>query len=691
MINDEDDYPSAKALSPEMGYTQVYAVKDHNLDDKDCDGNSYEVLFRCGNWCYKGQIQFNDIEVTTSEIPVIIPVLQKQQGSLRYFCHAEKIPYHSEFYMPFEWLSESVEFFATEMQSESVTDELVKMSKMFNWIDNDDDSTYFEMQLGDLPDYMLEMKMIACKTYTRGLIIISVYSEGKLFFVVQSGEGDQALLDVRFPDVSQHGQGVQLAIYQDHTVSYRKLTLWHSMGRSTSRVVKMPKLKSVDVSSSEYQQTYCIMKSSWDDKSPKLSVHHDCLFRFGSWCYSGRVQLTSVLNLEDIPLIIPALRMQQSRLDFLCETREVPTTSPFSGALKVVSETGARIMAQLEVSEEILASTIDSLSATNQAEAKDLEKWVEGDANETFFEFSVEMDSILKKDLKNIEMIASKTYHASGVITVSIYFQNSIYVCVQDAGNENPLLDSKFPNISNKGRGFQIQCFSEKESPEHWPQLRRVQMWQNSDVMLEKAGVSVDHMADAKSAGNEKSGGQGQQEIHMREGDGWAEVRRSNETTSEAKSGHKSEREESPERETPSNSTATAASQESTMARRGSKDVEPEVSERLEGLTIEEKHGASPAHTEDIENSHNENLRDNNNSQVLRAESKTGDSPVKARITLDDFSKNSSPSMGRIARPHHLPKMQGLNDGLSKRMESIKNSMQAEVSLRPYPSLSVSL
>lgn len=688
MINDEDDYPSAKALSPEMGYTQVYAVKDHNMDDKDCDGNSYEVLFRCGNWCYKGQIQFNDIEVTTSEIPVIIPVLQKQQGSLRYFCHAEKIPYHSEFYMPFEWLSESVEFFATEMQSDSVTDELVKMSKMFNWIDNDSDTTYFEMQLGDLPDYMLDMRMIAAKTYTRGLIIISVYSEGKLFFVVQSGEGDQALLDVRFPDVSQHGQGVHLATYQDHTVSYRKLTLWHSMGRSTNRVVKMPKLKSVDVSSSEYQQTYCIMKSSWDDKSPKLSVHHDVLFRFGSWCYSGRVQLTSVLNLEDIPLIIPALRMQQSRLDFLCETREVPTTSPFAGALRVVSETGVRIMAQLEVSEEILASTIDSLSATNQAEAKDLEKWVEGDASETFFEFSVEMDSILKKDLKNIEMIASKTYHASGVITISIYFQNSIYVCVQDAGNENPLLDSKFPNISNKGRGFQIQTFSEKESPEHWPQLRRVQMWQNSNVMAEKGGigVSVDHTADAKSAGIEKYGQHGQQEIHMREGDGWAEVRRSNETISEAKSGGaaKGEREESPERETPSVNAAATTSGESAMVRRGSKDLEPEVSERLDDLTIEEKHSTSPMRTDDIENNHNENLSNN------KAESKDA-SPAKARITLDDFSKNTSPSMGRVARPHHLPKMQGLNDGLSKRMESIKNSMQSEVSLLPYQLLSLLL
>ena len=54
--------------------------------------------------------------------------------------------------------------------------------------------------------------MIASKTYTRGLIIICVYSERTLYFVVQSGEGDQALLDVRFPDVSKHGEGMQVSL-----------------------------------------------------------------------------------------------------------------------------------------------------------------------------------------------------------------------------------------------------------------------------------------------------------------------------------------------------------------------------------------------------------------------------------------------------------------------------------------------
>ena len=48
------------------------------------------------------------------------------------------------------------------------------------------------------------------------------------------GEGDQPLLDVKFPDVSQPGQGVHLANYEPWT-SYVKLTLWHSLASVRQR------------------------------------------------------------------------------------------------------------------------------------------------------------------------------------------------------------------------------------------------------------------------------------------------------------------------------------------------------------------------------------------------------------------------------------------------------------------------
>ncbi len=140
----------------------------------------------------------------------------------------------------------------------------------------------------------------------------------------------------------------------------------------------LPKLKVLNVSNKSYQQTYCIMKSSWD-AGGVLSVHHDVLFRFGSWCYSGRVQLTSALELTDIPLIIPALRMQQSRLDFLCDTSNVPTTSPFAGALGYVARTAALIEHQIQCSEVLLEEIISETRRSNPKEATEIEKWLEGD------------------------------------------------------------------------------------------------------------------------------------------------------------------------------------------------------------------------------------------------------------------------------------------------------------------------
>ena len=60
-----------------------------------------------------------------------------------------------------------------------------------------------------------------------------------------------------------------------------------------------------------------------------------------------------------------------------------------------------------------------------------------------------------------MELVATKSYHASGIITVTIIFEHTIYVCVLDGSNENPLLDSRFPDISGKGRVYQIKAYTD--------------------------------------------------------------------------------------------------------------------------------------------------------------------------------------------------------------------------------------
>jgi hypothetical protein len=152
-----------------------------------------------------------------------------------------------------------------------------------------------------------------------------VYFEGIFYVTIADGMGDQPLLDVRFPDVSRHGEGVTLMSYMDNDISARwqKLTLWQSLAGDVklSTLFAPRQKKTKDLGSDCYVQSYVVMKAGsdtgLDPNSPAsptgANTFRTALFRFGSWCYSGRVQLTPTLNLSDLPHVIPALRMQQSR------------------------------------------------------------------------------------------------------------------------------------------------------------------------------------------------------------------------------------------------------------------------------------------------------------------------------------------------------------------------------------------
>jgi hypothetical protein len=49
-------------------------------------------------------------------------------------------------------------------------------------------------------------------------------------------------------------------------------------------------------------------------------------------------------------------------------------------------------------------------------------------------------------------------------------------VSVLETNGENPLLDSRFPDISGKGRGYQLTACN--TGIDGWPSLRKVSIWQ---------------------------------------------------------------------------------------------------------------------------------------------------------------------------------------------------------------------
>lgn len=66
------------------------------------------------------------------------------------------------------------------------------------------------------------------------------------------------------------------------------------------------------------------------------------------------------------------------------------------------------------------------------------------------------------------------------------FVQNTVYVTIGDASKENPLLDSRFPDVSGKGRGYQVQAYP--QGSDVWPALRKVSVWQTVGA-LEKVSV----------------------------------------------------------------------------------------------------------------------------------------------------------------------------------------------------------
>uniref|UniRef100_A0A6U1P8Q3 Uncharacterized protein n=1 Tax=Fibrocapsa japonica TaxID=94617 RepID=A0A6U1P8Q3_9STRA len=478
-----------------------------------------KVFFRCGNWCYAGQLSFGVDEVGLSDLPRVIPLLQRQQSKLSYYCTASSVPPQSEFHQALHhhWGAET--FVADQLASDETMAELAKWGKIYTWINDDAASTYFELESA-LPRgaSLQDVSLIASKTYSRGLVLIGIYHENSFYFVLQAGEGDQPLLDVRFPDVSRHGQGLTVGNYPQPEFNYRKLTLWHAVTLGMPALVPQIRDKQLtNLSSDNYLQTYVVMRpsalgltSSAGSTSVPGNTSHAALFRFGSWCYSGHVQLTPVLSLKDIPHVIPALRMQQGRLEFLCDVTKMPSRSPFAAPMKRLLDLTPIIEEEVMASEDTLSHLLERMESMGLGPS--VSSWLNSDSSSSFFEFQVSPYSDDDEVFKDVEVIASKCYHAQGVIMITVYYQRTIYVVVQEGTNEQPLLDSRFPDVSSRGRGYQVKSYD--SGRDGWEQLRKVSIWQTQASLQaeiqqreQQAKEQFKSDADAKASNMIEGGG----------------------------------------------------------------------------------------------------------------------------------------------------------------------------------------
>ncbi|KAH9109072.1 hypothetical protein AeMF1_015813 [Aphanomyces euteiches] len=459
--DDEDaapDAPSPDVIALRDGYNQTYIIQSSKT-------HLHDVLFRCGNWCYTGKVDLGDSEITLGDLPLVIPALQKQQGSLQFLCEWKQIPSTSPYAVPLETLYDAFDFIGAELGSRAIEMKLMKAAQENSWVDDDspDGKNFFELETGGF-DCFDGIDLVASKTFVRGLILLVIFYQRSFYVVLHEGDGEQPLLDVRFPDLSQHLQGVHLRHYQENFMNMKKLVLWQSM--PADLVAKSPpktfQMQVKDVSGVGYNQTFLIQRTRPLEGHPESKLR-EVLFRFGSWCYNGHVDLGPKLELSDIPIVIPMLRRQQSALTFMCEVTKMPATSLFTATMEFIASIIPAVQQELAASEEVLAH----MARKGQ---DDIGRWLDDSSTECFFELTIEPTPVLK----HVEAIACKAYTGPLVLIV-LYYDNAFYVHIEDGKDEQPLLDTRFPDVTCQKHGFQVKTY--RNGVAGFPLLRKLTLW----------------------------------------------------------------------------------------------------------------------------------------------------------------------------------------------------------------------
>ena len=191
-------------------YTQIYVIL-RAIGSQRGQSTQREVLFRYGNWCYSGHIELGSTRLNKEDLPTVVPILQLQQGNLKYMCPAKEVPRGSRFLMPLIKTTE-----VSQALGDSITgaiEELAALAranaKEYGWVGEDNNNLYFELQT-DGRHQGEDIEMIASKTVVRGVQMVIIYFAGSYYCQVSDAAGDHSLLNTRFPDVSCQSRGYQI-------------------------------------------------------------------------------------------------------------------------------------------------------------------------------------------------------------------------------------------------------------------------------------------------------------------------------------------------------------------------------------------------------------------------------------------------------------------------------------------------
>lgn len=304
--------------------------------------------------------------------------------------------------------------------------------------------------------------MIFAKTFRNDVLLNMVYYRGTWYVTLAAADAEQTLVDSKFPPIFGKGKSVSLRAY-DHP-DFAKVSVWEAT-EGVPVIAPITNAASTrDLQGVGYTQVYAVAK-------PRAlaagSTRRECLFRFGNWCYAGAVDFgVDALNLGDVPDVLPVLQRQQGSLAYMCEIAKFPAEHPFAKPLAAYK------------------SAVDFMTVEMVSAQEDLEKlasqaataWVDEDSAASFFEMAFEH----APELADMEVIASKTYTAVGIVLHCVWFGGSMFCVLASASEDQPLLDVAFPDVTAKCRGVQVRSYGADAAAEFedCPHPRRLTVWE---------------------------------------------------------------------------------------------------------------------------------------------------------------------------------------------------------------------
>ncbi len=473
----------------EEGYHQSYIVRRPS-----CHSTRRNVFVRCGNWCYDGEVDLGQMSLALSDIPMAIPILQAQQSSLRYVNEFGRLRKRNPCRRALMHLSYAAAFIEEHASSPASIKVLEQMECLSfhnqghsfdsgneNIVTGEVPKEYFELQVAPESKGYEDIELAATKTYVRGVIMVLIYFDGCIYATLADGEGDQPLLDVAFPDMSRKGGGCQLGTF-DHP-HFVKLCVWQGTACNFN-VSPSKKANLIDNHRSNFDQvdyhepigtgnsleregdatlskdgqTYMIFKHG-NSPSPtnlrcsgtsKRANEREAFFRFGGWCYTGSVDFDvepGQMSLEMVKDILPTLAAQQRGMSFSTECGALSDRSKVFQAMKRLELAADFILEQLAVASDELQKLKDLLVGNGQ------QPWIDGEGNDVYFE--VQMTAEGAEMFAEIEVVCSKFY-TKGILLSMIYIASTLFITISDADGEHALLDSSFPDVSVKARGYNL-------------------------------------------------------------------------------------------------------------------------------------------------------------------------------------------------------------------------------------------